>query len=486
MPVNSTHPLYQDRIDDWRICRLFYQGERAVKKNPEAYIPKPEGSTKREYENYVLRAFFFPAMERTVSGLSGAIDRKEPTIALTPALDSIRNNFDGDGNSIRQITKIVLDEVLITGRVGLLGDRLPDGSDPYVAIYKAEDIINWHEDPVLGFTMVVLREEYFQVSGEIFNQKKQTQYRLLLLDNGKYIQRLYKFFADGSLKQEGEDIVPSRAGQALDFIPFVIANIRSVSAKIDKPPLLDLAMKNAEHLRVSADYANSLYYTGNPILVAKGIKKPARSPGLAHMADRLDANEPDFNITLGSNRAVRIGKDSDLYLVESKGHGVNPNKERCDDIKLEMAVIGARILEPQRQGVESAETAQLRQSGESSALSNVVINVSEAMRKILEMLDKWQGGKGDGVKCDLNNDFIEITMNPQLLSVLKDTAMSELISWDTFYYNLSLGELTVPGRTPEEELAKIRTQGPIGTAGSASAANQALANQNNPPISNNE
>lgn len=453
MPVTSEHPEYSEMKDSWRDCRLLYRGESAVKSEGTHFIPKPEDCTNKEYANYVQRAFFFPAMERTVSGLSGAIDRKEPTVVVPDKISYILNNCDGNNASLRQLSKVVLDEVFITGRCGILIDRDEAGGPPYLSVYHAEDIINWSVDENNSLEFVVLKEVYYaRDTGDPFALTSRIRYRVLRMDNGIYVQDLYDWLSNDEIKSITEPITPKKAGVALNYIPFVFCNARSLSTKVDKPPLLDLAYKNIEHLRVCADYANALYFTGNPILWASGVKRP--SSGKV-----TEANEPNFKISIGSSRAVILPREAQIGLLECSGHGVNPNRDRANDIKLEMAVIGARLLENQRSGVETAETAMIRQSGELSTLSNIVVNCSNGIRKALTYVADWERASGK-ISFNLNNDFIVTTMNPQLLTALRELVAGEYISWDTFYYNLALGELTVPNRTPEQEKALIETQSP--------------------------
>lgn len=486
MPVTSFHPLYENMLPDWEDCRLFYKGEKAVKEQGSRYIPRPEGSTKTEYNNYVRRAFFFPAIERTVSGLMGAIDRKDPTIDVPSRISYIVDDADFNGATLRQFSRRTLDETLAIGRCGIMVDRAEDGSQGYLVLYQAEDIINWAEDKEQNLLFVVLREWYYSTNaGDPYKQVKKLRYRVLRLEEGRYIQDIYETRINGtngtvSITPQ-ETIEPSKAGTPLTYIPFVFCNIKSITADPDKPPLLDLVRKNIEHLRVSADYANSLYFTANPILWASGVTKPPVAGG------RRELNEPQFKLSIGSSRAVLLPTDGKIGLLECSGNGVKPNKERADDIKHEMAVLGARLLENQRTGVEAAETAQIRQSGETAVLSGIVVNVGEAIRKSLEMLNHWEGGadwmtsKTSEVDFALNNDFIEITLNPQLFATLIDAVTKELISFDTFIYNCAVGEILPPGRTADEERELIENQ-PI--MGSAAKAMEAYVNmQNAQPIS---
>lgn len=460
MPVTSKHPLYNEHVTEWEDCQNFFAGESAVKEAGVRYLPKPEQATEQEYRAYVMRAFFFPAIERTVSGLSGAIDRKAPTYKLPPRMAYLEYDADGQKSSLRQVAKAALDQCFIKGRYGVLVDCPVRGGNPYLSIYQAEDIINWEENED-GLQFVVLREVYYARNAtDTFQVQKKTRYRVLRMEDGAYVQHIYE---DG-VEKKGEynladSVEPKGMGRRLDFIPFVFGNVRSITSRIDKPPLLDLVRKNAEHYRVSADYANALYFTGNPILWVRGVKRPRQTrpntPG--------DANEPPFKLVLGSSRAVYLpNTEAEIGLTECSGHGVNPNRDKAEDVKKEMAVLGARLLEQQRSAVETAETAQIRQSAETSTLSNIVLSTSSTMRKALEIVDRWLGGSGDEVEFELNTDFIDVTINPQLVTTLADLVSKEYISWDTFIYNLMSGELLPPGRTPEQERELIESQPPVG------------------------
>src|SRR5437763_1839843 len=123
MPVDFFHPDYRDHIADWEKCRDTVSGERAVKTAGRRYLPQLEGQTATDYEAYKMRACFFGAAERTVKGCTGAIMRKAPSITVPPALQDDWMPTAGIGDeSFDMVTKAILDEVLTTGRCGVLVD----------------------------------------------------------------------------------------------------------------------------------------------------------------------------------------------------------------------------------------------------------------------------------------------------------------------------------------------------------------------------
>lgn len=461
LSVSTQHPDYTANVDKWQDCRNFYMGEDRVKKLGQRYLPKPSAATDEEYQSYVSRAFFYGVVESTVNGLCGSVFRKAPSKDLPSNIDYLVNNADGERSSLDQFSKNVFSELLLTGRVGILVDRPREGGQVYLTLFPAEDIINWQYNFNSGLTLVVLRERYYEPSSEgSFDLTERVRYRELRIENGKYIQRTW---IDASPDPSGdnaeqvdtenqnephESVEPTKQGVSLTEIPFVFCNASSTTPDVDKPPLLELVRKNNEHYRVSADYANTLYFAGQPILWVKGVPK-----------------EDVAKLKVGSSYAFMLGSDeASMGYLEVSGRGIAPNKERADDIKGEMAVLGARLLENQRNGIEAAETAYLRQNGEMSKLMSLVVSCNSAIRKALEFADKWEGGNGDKITFSLNTDFIDVVINPQLLSTLAQLVKEELISWDTFIYNLMAGEILPPDRTPEQERDLIATQPPMSPA----------------------
>lgn len=453
MPIESKHPQYHQFISKWEDCRTFFEGEDAVKKAKSKYLPQPAAASKEEYESYVSRAFFYGVIEQTVNGMTGAVFRKSPTPKFTPRIEYLNDNADAESNSLAQFSKLCLDEALVVGRCGVLVDRPKDGGDPYLVLFTAENIINWRHDDDKGLTLVVLKEIFYREKiDDPYEHEEFIRYRELYLDEaGNYQQRVYESKEDDTPVLV-EDLSPVRAGVPLKEIPFVFINVRSITPHIDKPPLLELVRKNNEHYRVSADYANALYHAGQPILCARGV-----SPD--EIAD----------LRIGTSYAFLLpSPESSLSYVEVSGGGINPNKQRCDDIKLEMAVLGARLLEGQRTGVEAAETAALRQNAEMSRLMSIVLSVGAGITKALTFVDMWQGGSGDEIEYKLNTDFSNVIINPSLLTALASLVEKEFISWDTFFYNLAIGEVTPPNRTAEEERNLIETQPPMSPMQAAS------------------
>lgn len=432
MPINSEHKQYKSRKKQWGVCRDFFEGEDRVKNQAKEYIPRPTGMSKdTDYAAYVARAFFFNGAELTKEGLSGVIVRKAPTIDLPERVQAIQHDIDYEGNGLRSFSKQCLDDQFAVGRFGILVDKDPSGRF-FLRKYPAEDIINWKND----MSLLVLRE-IEEVEEDRYTIKEVTRYRELRINEDGVVEVTIHSTTVGVSE---DTAVLTRAGRPLTQIPFFFCNVTHSKPSIEKPPMLDLVKKNVELLRVGADYANSLYFTGNPFLYVIGA----------------DQSEVD-KIVLGSSKAVGIANaEARIGFCESHGHGVNPNKQRYEDIRLEMALMGTRLLEPSRAGVETAQAVLLKRTGEVSVLTKMIVAHNATMTAALHFLNWWMGGSlEDTLDFTLNMDFVDIVLDANTIVALNKLVASGLMSFDTLFYNLARGELIPEGRTAEDEKQAI-------------------------------
>ena len=85
------------------------------------------------------------------------------------------------------------------------------------------------------------------------------------------------------------------------------------------------------------------------------------------------------------NETAKVG-----YL-EFQGTGLGSLENALKEKEAMMAMVGARLLEGGKRGVESAEATKVRQNIESSVLSNVVISVQHGILKALRFMGEWEG-----------------------------------------------------------------------------------------------
>lgn len=409
MPINSTHTQYNAKQKKWKITRDAIAGEEVLKAG--GYIPEFDPPDEKRQEQYVDRAVYLNITGRTQRGLNGAVFRRDPSIELPTQLAYIEEDFDGGGQSLTQLGKETCSDLLAVGRYGLLVDYPSAESGlskehvaklnlkATIATYKAESIIDWRTTKSGGaliLTMVRLQEIVMKVKDE-FEEVEETQYRVLKLDDGgKYIQQVYN--KEG--QPVGDEIQPKNStGERLNYIPFKFVGSEDNRPDCDDPPLYDIAVVNIAHFRNSADHEESLFIHGQGTLFV--------SSDLS-VEDWKKAN-PD-GIVVGARRGHFLGGNGNALLLQVEASGAL--KIAMDDKEDDMRAIGAKLI-TSRTGTQTAEAARIDASSETSVLSDIAGNASEAITDALKFTCDFMGGNPDEVKYVLNKSFFDESMTAQ-------------------------------------------------------------------------
>ena len=452
MSIESTHYLYTQRKDQWTRCRDAYDGTDAIKDRGSMYLPKLGGQTKEEYEAYLARAMWYGATGRTVDGLTGAVTRKDPKLefpdAIVPQLDDVTLT----GTPFQVFVKELLSELLKVGRGGVLVDmgRDPDAdiaaARPYWVSYTAEQIINWRTETRFGkqqLVLVVLCEEYEVVDPQDpYTVECKKRYRELALVDNRYVVRVHTpTVVEGQTAYTMEEVTPVVRGEALTEIPFCFFGVSGLNVVPEKPPILDLVDVNISHYRSSADLEHGRHFTALP------------TPWIAGFPETTQ-------VKIGSTVAwVSSDPNAKAGMLEFTGQGLGGLEKALESKERMMAVLGARMLEEQRTGVETFEATALRTSGERSVLQSTAAVVSLGMTKILQWHAFWSGVKETtDINVELNQDFISTPLTGSDLTELVKAWQAGAISYETLYWNLQRGEVTRPDVEPEDERTLIETQ----------------------------
>ena len=151
--VKTRHSTYDKAFGMWQKVRHAVSGDlvsylRDVGKNE----PDREYGAQRQKE-YEDGAICYNFTKRTLSGMVGAVMRKEPEQIIPAKLEYLLENADGSGVGMWQQVQDTLGEIDSVGRGGLLVDA-PNVQaatmaeqnagllNPVLAYYTAENIIN--------------------------------------------------------------------------------------------------------------------------------------------------------------------------------------------------------------------------------------------------------------------------------------------------------------------------------------------------------
>lgn len=493
--ITREHKDYKARKDQWVVCRDALEGEDAIKKRGEKYLPKLGGQDSGSYGAYKRRGSFFAASGRTQEGLVGAIMRKDPEVEWPEKHEEMLEVIGASGETLKELILTALDEVIGVGRYGLLIDAQSAAIPalglavapgevqqlPFVATYTAETIINWEERVINQRRVpvsVTLRESetvYGETRGGGETSKEVVTYRRLILgaplpstpEEEKEQEDLgvdgwlakwglvLEDFAEGPIyfqeiwekraREHGQGdeyirtevlVIRMLGGRLLRFIPFIFLNPGGTRPPVEKPPLLDLVNVNLSHWRNSADLEHGRHFTALPTAWAAGF-------------------DVDGEMRIGSAVAwVTDNEKARAGFLEFTGKGLNHLAEGMRDKERHMAVLGARLLEEQKTGVEAAETVRMRMAGEGSVLARMALSVSAGFTKVLGVLAEWIALNDATIKevhVKLNTDFQLQGMEPTMLTALMAATQTGQISWSTFFWNAQRGEIIPPGVSEEEE-----------------------------------
>ena len=475
MPVNSTHPDYDDNLVAWSRARDVMAGEDAVKAAGVRYLPRLDSQSDEEYAAYKERAAFFNATARTAEGYVGFVFRRPPFIktpegksALGLALSEFVNDADMLGTPLVSYAKNVVGEVISVGRAGTLIDWEGDVENRvYASRYSAENILNWRVERINGrniTTMVVLHEGLgVPVTGKVddpFVTVTKEQIRVLKLVPGEKVAEsrkqpyscvveIWQREEKKSRKERNdwklvETRVPRRLGRPLPLLPFVFHGPNHSQPSVEKLPLADIIAVNLDHYRLDADYKHGVHFTALPTAWVSGFDKAA-------------------SLRIGSSTAwVTETQGATAGFLEFTGQGLTTFERAMDRDERLLAVLGSRLLEGQKKVGETAQAIELRQSGENSILGNIAINVSASLTQVLRWACWWNSTEEspddvsiDQVLVELNTDFSTKGLNAQEIQSIVAAWQAGAISRDTMTDLFRRGEVLPEGRTNEEERTLI-------------------------------
>ncbi|GAA4652072.1 DUF4055 domain-containing protein [Kistimonas scapharcae] len=447
-----------DRLKLWRMIDDACEGEQAIKKGDERYLPKPNPQdvspeNDERYKQYKARAVFYNATGRTLSGLVGVAFSKDAATELSTRLEYLRANADGAGNGLEQLAQKALNHTAGKGRAGILVDYpATDGNlsrseaagiGASMLLYRPQQIINWDTETVNGqkrLNLVVLKESGTQREKGGFKHVEYIRWRVLALEDGVYIVRIFEKTQHGI--QETANFMPSdAAGNVWHEIPFTFTGSNDNDPDIDQAPLADLASLNVAHYRNSADVEESSYIAGQPTLVLPGLKQQWYDHNLKG------------KVYIGCRGGLPLNEGADAKLLQA-----SPNQlpfELMKHKEEQMIRIGARLLEPSRN--ITATGTKSNDKSAYSVLSLCVANVSSAITKALQWCAAYMGDTGESW-YEISRDFVIAELTAQDLLALVQLWQSGTTPRSAIWALLRRYEIIDPELTDEEIEAELANE----------------------------
>lgn len=474
MPIDTKHPEYTKLAPAWRMMRDLAGGQRKIHEGRTLYLPALTEEPQASYDARLARTPFYNATWRTIEALVGMLFRKAPEIECAPGTVSLLADVTKSGMPFELFADAVATEYETVGKVGILTDypQVPNAGapnltkkvaeannlTPNLAQYPAESIINWRHEWIGGrsqLAMVVLQEEAPKPGRDKYAHDTVPQWRELEL-----VQ------VDGALAyrvtvwQKGQDkldkivsgpIFPTMDGATLSEIPFEIIGD-------GLPPLEDMGHINVSHFQSTADLEHGAHMTALPQPWATGIQ-PEFDPVTGQKIVQ------QFHIG-GGNLWTFADANSQVGMLEYSGQGLGALENRLASKEQQMAVLGARMLEQQKRGVESGEAAGIHRSGEQSSLQAQSARLSHGFSRVLSWFEQWAGGPG-GVVVNLNRDFVPVNLSAQDVTALVAAWQAGAISKEALFLKFQKGGVVGDGTDFETEEEKISNAPPALPAATA-------------------
>ncbi len=441
--VSNQHLLFKAHLEDCIKMRTVFEGDKAIKKNAETYVPKNKGVDIEDYNAIIQRSVFENFTEATAKGISGLIFAKEPTISLPTSLELLKENIDMDDNTIVDLSQNIVNELMEVGRCGLLVD-VPNidttgmtkpqtdalNIRAFTKLYKSETIINWRYESINSvnkLTLLVLHEVYEDWTDD-FTAEYKNRYRVYRLINNVCNVAVYEekdktFIAT----MEFKPVMANR--KTINYIPFIPLTYKDISIIPVKPPLMDIANINLNYYGVAVERRNVIHFVGNPFFMGKGINTRTESGG-------------DLSITLGSSIAQIFQEpNADMKIVETQGTGLAFNESYLNDCKSTMAALGARLLVPEANAQISENTMQMKTAGYRATIMQIANTASRAITQALKIIAEWEGQNPDEVKLELNTDYNLSEMDAQTITALVTAWQTGAIRQEDMFKKLQKGEI---------------------------------------------
>lgn len=450
------HVDYKYYKPEWDATRDAIAGERRVKEQGALYLPPLDVEYGTSYETYKERAVFVNMVSRTVLGLVGTVFRRPLKVEGTDKKNL--KNVTLDGLDLNLFAKKLAYEVCSIGRIGVLVDMANNGEKPYLTEYIAENILSWHTKLVNGrevLDYVLLREitdetplldDGAVVASDTSNYTGglSARFRVLLLENGVYKQRVYKVDPrEASPNLRGTDYVevtPTRNGKPFDFIPMVIIGPMSPTPGVQKSPIFDIVVLNYAHYRTSAQLEHGRYYTALPVY---------------YVPTQAGTEKNEYHV--GPSVVWEVPTGEKPGILEYYGTGLKSLSDSLTEKEEHIAQLGGRIM-----GIRPAATAEsdnifkMKQANEMSILLNITESMSAGLTTVFKWYLEWLRIDSTDVRVILNQDFKSLAIAARELRAVALLYQEGIIPLQIVYETLQASEFISDDISLEEFEAMLK------------------------------
>lgn len=395
-PVNQMNVTSQDELDVNR-----------------TYLTRTPGMSDSTYTLLGQLGRFTNFTGSTLEFMMGAAFRNDPEIDLPTSVEYLKDNADGEGNSLKDLIKQDVSETIPLGRYGILVEppeqMVDDEGNPvevtnrdiqsgrsrvYLKPYLAESILDYDVSVINGvkkLSFVKLRE-VVTTRNEVYQVVEAVRYRFLILDSQGYKQEIHDNEEGGTI--QGDPVyITDFNGRNLDYIPFYFTGSKNNDPNPDNPPFFKLSNINIAHYNLDAENRLNLKLYATGTMVVWGD-----NPKLGEQ-----------NLSVGGGNGVYVGRTGGMDIKQLDAGGALPAAMEADFQS--MVQLGAKVASYQNQ--RTAEEAKINAAQEVALLNSVVDNAEDAFTKAVNTAILLQTGSESDFKIELNKQFYPDAMTAQ-------------------------------------------------------------------------
>lgn len=450
--INYRHPAYSEFLPEWQMVGDCVDGERAVKKQREKYLPHPgdEGQNneqdRKRYSAYLKRAPFINATGRTLTGLIGIAFNKPVKIQLSGKLTAIESDADGEGQPLTQLIRDALSQNLQRGRAGILSDYTSGGTQtvatagrPVIRLFTAKQIINWRVTNNKT-SLVVLHYQEPVNDQDSFELVMKDFWLELRLINGLAMSRKWQESDEGIQANEWVELKDA-GGKRLEELPWAWIGAVNNDHTPDAPPLADIAYINIKHYQAEADIAEIAHTVGQPTIAISEVSQ-----------QWVDKNLKGVKVGARNGLMLPVGGKISMVQAEDRNLPITVAERR----EKQMAMLGAKLVE-RNTSARTATQASDEAQTDNSVLSLCAGNVEQAVNRALSFAVAF-AGSGDG-QIELNKRYELSQLDSASLTAMMAMVQSgQMRLIDFIRYQQSIG-LIDQQEKPEHIEDELRNDG---------------------------
>jgi hypothetical protein len=442
--LNKTDKLYPVHLELWKQIRACLKGKYAVIDNvtclpipqyssftaydgatPEAIIHANKCAAKNvnRIKSYWARGRFFNATGQTHVSLDGIIWAK-------PAVKEIPKGLSYIEETLEETAKCITNDLISVGRYGLLVDMADaQGStltqeqqeskeySPKFIKYTAEQIkyVRLADDNETLAEVRLIEFKDIPKGSDGFEWETVEYTRRLIMKDEVYNNELYNDKAE----LVGQAATPTANGSTFNHIPFQFFGSDSNTADYSNPPLYDLANVNLGHFVLDCDNRDNLHFHGQ---------------GMTNIFTDMDQDE--FNamnpngLDVGAKGTNMFSQGDKVELLQVEATGAIPAEMLRDEQR--MIYLGAQLVQDSS-GNQTLGAKEIESNASTSTLKQIANNVSDGLENCIEWAAMFAGASADGIKYELNTQFITDTMDAQTLLAHLQYVQSGLLPKVTIY-----------------------------------------------------